>query len=150
KDKPISARKLLKNAHDALALRAGGREAALPRAAMPEIADDSDGHRTRTGNMRYERVTFVRAGGKPWGVAYGTATGYPAQAWSCDLIAVPLAGLPDHASDADIGRLALERLNEYASSYFKRTLLHALSDGAIAIPQASQFHRPFRACLAQA
>ena len=67
----LNVRELLQNAHSTLCKRHNSKAIILPQKALAEIANDSDGHRTRVGYMGYENAELFQLDGKTWTIARG-------------------------------------------------------------------------------
>lgn len=120
---PCSARVMLERAYAGMCQRFAGERIVLARAAMPEIANDSDMHRQRTGHLRYECVHLIRPHGHWIALGNGFASGaYPADAYDSDIVAVNGFG-----ADRPLAEDIRKRLND--ASYFSHSLMYALKDG---------------------
>jgi hypothetical protein len=62
-----------------------------------EIADDSDGHRTRKGYMEYTKIDILTIDGNTWFVGKGEPAGaYPCQGYTNDIFATNFKGALYH------------------------------------------------------
>jgi hypothetical protein len=101
-----------------------------PAGAIAEVADDSDGHRTRIGVMAYKEVSIITMGQKKFLIGVGHPHGYPADGYASDLLVLPLeVKIPDE----DWEKTVLSLISE--STYFKHTMLVGLRDGLVAVPR---------------
>lgn len=132
----ITASELLKQVFESMQRKLEGREIQLPSAALAEIANDSDWHRTRIGYMSYQAVTLVKIDDKEWALAFGSASGdYPAGPYSCDIVVLPVS--TNGKSDE---QLVLEIHDALAaSSYFRNSLVYAMYDGSLAGAKNGRF-----------
>ncbi len=135
----LSVRELFAQVFDMLKENLSGEVIKLPYRAFAEIANDSDWHRTRVGGMCYESTVLVRMNGKRWALAFGTATGYPADPYNCDIIAVEVSQYGDGIDGATLS-CELEK-----STYFKNTLIFAKADGTLFAPKNGFERRMFKA-----
>ena len=129
---------LIKETYKLLAQRNKHEEIIFPedKRPSPEIANDSDWHRTRTGHMFYESVRLFQFGGRTWAIGVGTASGgYPAKRYDSDLLALEFV-LDGKHKEQIIDELATEIRH---SEYFANTLFFGKSDGLLAISKEGRF-----------
>ncbi len=135
-DRTLTVHDLLRAVSRKLGRKHGRGGLRFPDGVCSEIADDSDGHRTRTGYMRYRSARIVRIGGKRWVLARGERWGqYPADAYDSDIVAIRIA---------DRGRVTAKLAAEVAQairegSYFRHSLVVGLADGNLALYERSGF-----------
>ena len=140
----LSVRELLEQTFTNLVTQLGGRELKLPRPARPIIADDSDGHRKRTGQMEYTSVFLANCRNKSWVLGRGLAVGwYPKDPFDSDIIALSIeaAGLPE-AQLAEVLRPAIEK-----GMFFQNSLIYGASDGLLKVSQHSRYCERMRKSL---
>lgn len=132
----LYVRDLLKNAYKTLSQQHKNQEIIFPNRALTEIADDSDGHRTRTGYMGYEGARAFQFNGKIWVVARGEKCGsYPAEPYDSDVMALefPLKGRITKATKEEL----VKKIGE--SSYFTNSLIYGMVDGNLAVNKKGRF-----------
>jgi hypothetical protein len=132
---PLTNFDVLKAVYEAL--KAKHSPQVLTLTIFNEVADDSDWHRTRTGNMLYEEECIFCIEDKTWLIAFSDKpTGYPANGYSCDLIAIPLE--IQGMSEAEVAKEVKEKI-EGPAQYFRYSLVTGLSDGNFALSEASRY-----------
>lgn len=137
----LNVRKLLKETYSLLFKRHNPQEIVFSRMPMPEIANDSDWHRTRTGHMEYESAGIFNFNGKNYCIARGEACGgYPADPYDSDILALEFE-LKNNAKRKKTDKQIREELYNLidGSDYFKNSLLHALANGNLGIEKGSRF-----------
>jgi len=132
----LSARALLCATYDLLSATHAPKQIAFDTKVLSEIADDSDYHRTKKGYMGYRTAGIFRFGNKRWAIARGEKCGaYPAEPFDSDLIALEVTvrgsrKIPQTlAAQIQYGR------------YFANTILFAMADGKLFIPEEGRFTR---------
>jgi hypothetical protein len=111
-----------------------------PAGASAEVADDSDGHRNRTGVMVYDEVSIITVGPKRFLIGVGRPHGYPADPYAADILAIPLeVTVPETDWEEMVGAIIRE------STYFRNTMLIGLRDDGTAVPKLSIYAKPAQA-----
>jgi len=122
----ITVHELFEGIYNSLLKRNEHEKVKFSKKVYAEIADDSDWHRSRTGEMLYEHASLCKFNGTQYLIALGLKTaGYPADKYSCDLTAIKI---PDNNNSEE----GLISLLEH-STYFKNSLMHGLNDGNIGL-----------------
>jgi hypothetical protein len=115
---------------------------APPAGASAEVADDSDGHRTRTGVMSYQELSVITVGPKEFLIGVGKPHGYPADPFATDLLVIPLEEkIPEVDWDHTVFRIIEE------STYFKNTMILGLREGNTTVPKQSIYAKPAQTYL---
>jgi len=110
-----------------------GEEICLPRKAMPEIADDSDYHRTNIGYACYQKAKIISIEGKEWVLSYGNNyEGYPAKEYLCDIVAIKVAREKDKKAEGIFKKLL-------DNHYFCHSLIYARHNGKLSVKQKGDF-----------
>lgn len=116
----------------------------FPEPVLVQVADDSDWHRTRTGEMVYRRAVVTSIGDSSWILAVATETwGYPADRYSAEFVAIPCKAETKH--DAQVVAQSLRD-----SKYFLNTLIVGLSGGEIAFSKISAYSNAIKESLGRA
>ncbi len=124
--KVLPVRELLENTYEKLGERNSHSEIILPRKVESEIANDSDWHRIRTGEMGYDKARFFTFNNKSWLIGNGKSCGqYPARPYDSDILALELAV---HESPSEV----YKQFQKNIGSYFKNSLIHGMGDGRLA------------------
>jgi len=134
KDVPISSTELILQIWERMKNILGGRQISFATDSDPiaEIANDSDGHRTRIGYMRYTHVALIKAGERNFLLARGIKHGqYPAELYDSDLTACPI----EEEELADDEEELLVKVNNALSRsvYFRYSLVFTKMDGDLMV-----------------
>ncbi|MFA5303154.1 MAG: hypothetical protein WC393_01295 [Candidatus Nanoarchaeia archaeon] len=125
-NKGITVNELFQGIYNSLIKKNKHEKINFSEKVYAEIADDSDWHRTRTGEMIYENASLCTFNNQQYLIALGLKTaGYPADKYSCDLTAIKI-------SNKNIAEEGLMSILEQ-STYFKNSLMHGLNDGNIGL-----------------
>lgn len=102
----------------------GVKKIQLQEPVCVEIANDSDGHRSRVGTMRYTELSLISINGNTWVLALGEKSGgYPgANLYSSDTVAIESK---KDLSDSD----TIELFSRSIGDYFNNSLLVATVPG---------------------
>jgi hypothetical protein len=132
----LSVREVLDKTYEILEKKFKHKTITFPEEATPEIANDSDWHRTRTGCMSYKKANVFRFNGKEWAVAIGRACGsYPADPYDTDLSAIQTK--TEGKLEEQIQKEIMEGFER--SGYFRNSIVYGMSDGSLAVGQQSPF-----------
>ena len=124
----VSVHRLLRAAYRCLGRKYHSRELFFPEGVCVEIADDSDGHRTRKGYFRYRSAKMIKVGRKWWAIARGERCGhYPADPFDSDIAAVRLPCRLKVGTEA--AAYVAEKL--LRGEYFANSLVVGLADGRL-------------------
>lgn len=135
----LSVKDLLTEVLKDIQEKMNGRLVELPNKALSEVADDSDGHRTRKGYMAYESAVIIEAGGRRWAIALGIAHGdYPAYSYSCCITAVPVSTELEN-EDQLIEQVYTELRDRW---YFWSALIYAMKHGQLNVRKGGMFADP--------
>ena len=124
----LSVGDLLNRAYNLLRVMPGANELAFSTGKIPrpEIADDSDHHRTRKGYLRYDTAFVLPVGQRFWALALGTSCGdYPCERFAGDIAAVPLITPMNEVTANIVGRQLQEGV------YFQNSMIIGMSAGTI-------------------
>jgi hypothetical protein len=122
----ISVTELFESVYNSLIKKNKSKKIDLTKKIYVEVAEDSDWHRHRTGEMIYENASLCEFNNKQYLIALGLETvGYPADNFTCDLTAIEI--LEEGISETGLVRI-LER-----SSYFRKSVMHGLRNGNISL-----------------
>ena len=124
----IDVHKLLRAAYNRLGHKYHSRELHFPQGVCVEIADDSDGHRTRKGYFRYRSAKIIRVGPRWWVIARGERSGqYPADPFDSDIIAIRIPGRLK--PDQDTTNMVASAIRQ--GEYFRNSAVVGLADGRL-------------------
>ena len=160
-EQPLSGSELLDEAYSTIIKRNFSSKVSFDLKTPPKdnhkyyavnliIADDSDDHRNRTGEMSYDSADIISFGNQDlWIIAKGIKTGsYPGSEYAADIFAMKAAEDLELLGDEElISTVKNYMLGENLSphEYFKRKLnepfsrsiIVAMADGRIAFPQSN-------------
>lgn len=121
----LSVRELFEKTYEILGEKNSHSEIILPKRVKSQIADDSDYHKIRTGEMGYDNVSFFTFSGKSWLIGNGKSCGqYPSRPYDSDILALEFAVSENPAE-------VCEQFQKNISSYFVNSLIHGKSDGML-------------------
>lgn len=128
----ISGSQLLQEILAILTQNLNGIKLKFEKTIDSEIADDSDGHRTRKGYMSYKEFILFEKNGKKWALAVGTKSGdYPGNNFQSDLIAF---SIPNEQTIAQTRKEIATIVP--AKSYLKNSFIVVIYDGHLLIRTA--------------
>ena len=88
-EEALRVNEVMAKAYQVLVSRHQAREIIFPKPIVSEIADDSDGHRTRIGYMCYDKLALLALDGRVWALGVGKKPGdYPGGEYTCDMLAL--------------------------------------------------------------
>lgn len=136
KQDSLSVRDLLKHTYVVLATRHNHQEIVLPQMVFTEIANDSDWHRSRTGEMKYQAVGLFTLDEKLWAISRGEKCGgYPADPYDSDLLALDFS--IKGKTQEQIQEELRDRIGR--SDYFVNSLVYGMADGNLAVTKSGRF-----------
>lgn len=145
KKEGLSVGELLKNTYDRLAEKRPHQEIVLPHKTLSEIANDSDGHRTKVGYMGYEKANLFQFNGKTWAVSRGEAWGgYPADPYNSDILAIEIV-LKKEIKGSKFRKKSNKQLADdiikaiKRGSYLGNSLICGMADGQLTVSKSSPF-----------
>ena len=134
----LQVHELLERTCQALSGRHQGGELKLePHGASSEVANDSDHHRSRIGDMFYNDVFIVVIGDRTWVIGCGRPRGYPADPYAGDILAIDVSG----SNRGDEGFIKELRRRIERETYFRNTLIIGVYSGNLAASDRSRFGR---------
>lgn len=118
----LSVTEVMRGLYDQLAQKFAVEPQKFSQPVYTIIADDSDHHRRRRGNMMYEDYLALEVGGLLWVVTLGRKAGsYPADPYDSDLTVFPTQGSVDENA---------RFLNRYGD-WWRYSLVMSHADGNI-------------------
>jgi hypothetical protein len=114
----------------------GSTRIKLPNPVSVEVANDSDGHRSRVGTMSYNEVSLLKFDQRLWAISIGVKSGaYPGEnTYASDIVAIPLA-FDNYNSDDGL----IKEFSDQIGEYFRNSLLIGTVSGYIATADNSIF-----------
>lgn len=142
--KELSIEEVFEQTFEVLINELTGEVFEFPEPIFVEVADDSDWHRTRKGEMVYHRAVVASIGNNnQWILAVSTETqGYPADCYSAEFVAIPC--LTQEISN----QVVAQKLRD--SKYFLNTLVVGRSGGEIAFSKIGTYSKAIKELLGKA
>lgn len=126
---PLTIEQVMCQIYEGLAKRFDTEPNQFPEGVYTIIADDSDHHRTRRGNMLYESCVFLRISDRTWVTTLGDACGsYPADPYHRDLTVFECP--EDEQSDKV--KLVMDFINDNCD-WWRYSILMSYSNGNLGV-----------------